>query len=114
MNLGELLLLCASALVVSAASVIGIATVMGRSDRVPHALQAAIVPSARTMGRWRRRAYVAIAVAFVLISQGLLLWWLVSESTDLPGAVVVVTEFALALLLVLYLARPAKVSPPTT
>lgn len=114
MNLGELLLVTASAFVVSAASIIGIATVMGRGDRVPHALQEAIVPSAPTMGRGRKRAYVAIALAFALISQGVLLSWLVSDSAYLPGAVVVVSEFALALLLVLYVARPAHGGPPTT
>ena len=55
MNLGEVLVISAAAFVVSAASVIGIATVMGRSDRVPHALQVAVVPGAHTMGRWGKR-----------------------------------------------------------
>jgi hypothetical protein len=108
MNLGELLLLCASALVVSAASVIGIATATGRSSRVPTALQSAIVPSGGHHGRWWKRGYLAIAVAFLVLGQGVLLVSLLLGSIDLLGAVLVVTEFALIVLLVLYFARPAE------
>lgn len=112
MNLGELLLLAASAFVVYALGVIGVATVWGRRHRVPRALQIAVVPSVDTMGAWRRRVYLAIAFAFVFVSQGLLLLWLISGSPRLGDAAIVVAEFALAALLTFYLARPAPADPP--
>ena len=107
MNLGELLLLSGSAFVVYAASCAGIATVLGRSHRVPQLVQGALAPGAKTMSGWRRGVYLAIAAAFGLIGQGLLLVWLISGQPDLVGYAIVFAEFALAVILAVYIVRPA-------
>jgi hypothetical protein len=109
MSNAELLLLTGSVFVVYAASVVGSATVLGRTGRLPPVLQTAIAPGATTMGVWRRRAYLGISLSFMVISQGLLLLWLVSNFPNV-GDFIVVGEFAVAMLMTLYIVRPAP--PP--
>jgi hypothetical protein len=105
MKNAELLLLTGSAFVVYAAAVVGSATVLGRTERIPRSLQTAVIPSAAGRGAWWRRVYLGISVTFMLISQGILLIWLVSEPPSV-GSLIVIGEFVLALLVAAYIALP--------
>jgi hypothetical protein len=107
----ELLLLTGSALAVFAASLVGIAVFSGRGVRVPRRAQQVVVPNAEAMGKWQRRMALAIAAGLGLLSQGLLLAYLLTAPLDTFSAVLVGGELALALSMLAYVLWPTRPPP---
>lgn len=103
MTPAEILLLAGSALAVFAISAVSVAVLAGQDGRVPRTIQLAVAPNAERMRGWERRFALAIALFFVVMSQGVLVLYLVGAQVGSSGVLIVGAEIVLAALIGLYL-----------